>query len=99
MPSKDDVARYRSPFSVHERLITLRPYAIVPTRQSEVSQQEPPPSLRIRDLNQWLSEVSECSGSALSTRKVADNSRAFVALLRYLGAKLIHEDTLYEFTA
>src|SRR5262249_54531533 len=29
MPSKDDFARYRSPFSVHERLITLRPYAIV----------------------------------------------------------------------
>ena len=29
MPSKDDVARYRSPFFVHERLITLRPYAIV----------------------------------------------------------------------
>jgi hypothetical protein len=57
-----------------------------------VSQQEPPPSLRIRDLNQWLREESECSGSALSTRNVADISRAFVALFRYLDAKLIHMD-------
>jgi hypothetical protein len=43
-------------------------------------------------LNQWLSEESECSGSALSTKSVADISRAFVALFWYLDAKLIHMD-------
>jgi hypothetical protein len=57
-----------------------------------VSQQEPPPSLRIRDLNQWLREESECSGSALNARSVADTSRALFALFQYLNAKLIGTD-------